>query len=204
MDIHAIDIVLAPPQAVGEVCLYVFTSLRLPVVNFVATQEGPLPGHLALACGFVRYQGGSQIEQAQPWAIATLEEVWVMNLTPQQLQSTTDTEHWYTALHSPADFGSESALAHVTQAGDGIFTAWQQDGVVGVEAFTAVDRHHGHSWFMDQLVKLVKIAGVRVNHQRQVDLLRLEVSTVMQGVFFRQGMAHHGEEGNRGNASALV
>src|SRR5262245_33555721 len=129
-------------------------------MNFVATQESPLPGHLALACSFVRYQGGRQIEQVQPWAITALETVWVMNLAPQQLQSTTDTEYWHTALHSPADFGCESALAQVTQACNGVFTARQQDGVVGIEACIAGDGHHGHSWFMDQGIELVKIAGV--------------------------------------------
>ena len=40
--------------------------------------------------------------------------VWVMNLAPQQLQSTTDTQHGRTTLDNPADFGSESALAQVT------------------------------------------------------------------------------------------
>src|SRR6266446_8994043 len=108
--------------------------------------------------------------------------MWVMNLAPKQLQSTTDTEHWHTALCSPADFGRESALAQGTQAGDGVFTARQQDGVVAIKAFTATDGHHGHSWCMDQRVELVKIAGIRVDYQRQVDLLRLGVGTVMQGV----------------------
>src|SRR5262245_26334293 len=108
-----------------------------------------------------------------------------MNLAPQQLQSTTDTKHWHTTLHSPADFRSESALAQVTQACNGVFTTWQQDGVVGIEACTAADGHHGHSWCVDQWVELVKIAGVRVDHQCQIDLLCIRMGAVMQGVFFR-------------------
>src|SRR5262245_44998695 len=167
-------------------------------------QESPLPGHLALACGFVKHQGSCQIKQAQPWAIAALEVVWVMNLTPQELQSTTDTEHEHTTLYGSADFRSESALAQVTQAGDGVFTPRQQDGVIGIEAFMTTDGHHSHPWCVDQGVELVKVASIRVDNERQVDLLRFRVSTVMQGVFFRQGMAHHGEEGDRGNTGTLV
>ena len=93
-----------------------------PVVNFVAAQESPLPGHLALACRFIGHQNGRQIEQAQTRAITALDVVWVMNFTPQQLQSAANTEHWHATLHRSADFGSESALAQVTQAGDRVFT----------------------------------------------------------------------------------
>src|SRR5262245_2369053 len=121
-------------------------------MNFVATQAGPLPGYLTLASGFLWYQSGREIEQAQPWAITAFDAVWVMNLTPQQLQSTTDTQHRHTTLHSPADFSSKSALAQVTQACDGVFTARQQDGVVGIEAFTIADGHHGHPWCVDQRI----------------------------------------------------
>ena len=76
--------------------------------------------------------------------------------------------------------------------------------MVAIEAFTAADGHHGHTWFVDQRIELVKIAGVWIDYQRQVNLLRLRLGPVMQSIFFRQGMAHHGEEGNRGNTGARV
>src|SRR5262245_50453300 len=99
--------------------------------------------------------------------------MWVMNLTPQQLQSATDTEHWHTTLHSAAEFGGESALTQVTQAGDRVFTPRQQDGMVAIETFTTPHGHHGHPWFMDQWIELVEIAGVRINNECEVDLLHV-------------------------------
>ena len=54
-----------------------------------------------------------------------------------------------------------------------------------IKTGTGADRHHGHPWFVDQGVELVKIAGVGVTHEGQVGLLRVRLGTVMQGVFFR-------------------
>src|SRR5712691_10395615 len=173
-------------------------------MNFVAAHERAVPQRLTLTNSFPRYQGGGQIQQAEPRAIPALNLRRVENLPPQELHSAADTKHRHAAASGPADFGGEPTLAQVMQTGCGILAARQQNGMIAIQASKVAHGYHRHSLFMNEGVELIEVTGVGVCDQGKVDLLRVEVSTVLESVLFGQGMADQGDEGDRGDAGTFL